>query len=161
MVICIAASALQLIGCSAPVQVGEPLTNNLAGNDPDAQMEFWHTLYDRKLTSNDEAFHAILLFLDGKDDGPDYAGRVSTLKSRGLLYDSFDGAAHDAVSRGDLAVIIVNALNVRGGLILTIFPHSPRYATRELQYIGIYPPSSTNQTFSGGQFVSIIGRLED
>ncbi|MEX2216788.1 MAG: hypothetical protein WD768_21920 [Phycisphaeraceae bacterium] len=150
-----------LTACRGPAQVGEPLTEKLAGSDPESQMEFWHELYQRKLTSNDEAFHAILLFLDGKDEAAAYGDRVSSLKARGLLHDSFNGAANDAVSRGDLAVVIVNALKIRGGLILTVFPRSPRYATRELQYIGIYPTSSTNQTFSGGQFVSIIGRLED
>ena len=37
----------------------------------------------------------------------------------------------------------------------------PRYATRELQYEGLYPPSSPNQTFSGAEFVGVIGRIED
>jgi hypothetical protein len=39
-------------------------------------------------------------------------------------------------------------------------PHD-RYAVRELQYAGVYPPSSPQQTFSGQEFLGIIGRAED
>jgi hypothetical protein len=28
-------------------------------------------------------------------------------------------------------------------------------------FVGLYPPSSPNQTFSGSEFVGIIGRIED
>jgi len=45
--------------------------------------------------------------------------------------------------------------------MLSIFPRSPRYATRELQFAGIYPPSSPQQTFSGAEFLGIMGRVED
>ena len=36
-----------------------------------------------------------------------------------------------------------------------------RYATRELQFMGLYPPGSPQQTFSGTEYVGIIGRIED
>lgn len=156
--------AVVLISCSSmtsKTEVAEPLTQNLAGNDADSQMEFWHALYERKVTSNDEAFHALLLFLKGTDDAADYAGRVEAMTAGDMLPSGFDRPANEAVTRGTLAVAIVKAMQLKGGLTLCAFPKSPRYATRELQYAGIYPLSSPHQTFSGGQFVSIIGRLED
>jgi hypothetical protein len=69
-----------LAGCHT-AKVAEPLTATLSGSDADAQMEFWHTLATRNLTSNDEAFHGLLLFLDSEDPAKDYAGRVELLKS--------------------------------------------------------------------------------
>jgi hypothetical protein len=38
---------------------------------------------------------------------------------------------------------------------------TPRYATRELVYLNLFPPSSPHQLFSGNDIVSIIGRAED
>lgn len=149
-----------LTGCSS-ITVDQSLTATVGGADTDAQMEFWHQLYERKFTSNDDAFHGMLLFLDGTDASADYAARVATLKQRGLLPASFDAPANEAVTRGDLAVIIVKTLKIKGGLMQALLPDSPRYAMRELQYSGIYPSGSTWQRFTGGQFVSIIGRLED
>lgn len=153
-------AALLLSGCRT-AQVGEPLTGRLAGNEPQEQMEFWFTLAERPVVSNDEAFHGLLLFLDGTDPAEDYEGRVAELKRRGMLPEKFDGKAEAGVRRGDLAVAILKVLEIRGGVILTLFGPSPRYATRELEYLNIYPQSSPNQTFTGGQFMALIGRLED
>jgi hypothetical protein len=38
---------------------------------------------------------------------------------------------------------------------------TPRYATRELYFLGIYPPGSQFQTFTGAEYLGIIGRAED
>ena len=147
-------------GCRT-AEVAEPLTQKMAANGPQTQMQFWHALADRKVTSNDEAFHGLLLFLDGQDPAADYGGRLEVLKSRGLLPTGFERPANEAVNRGTLAVLLVRALQVDGGLLLRLFPHSPRYATRELQFLGLYPRSSPHQTFSGPEFLGIMGRVED
>ncbi len=149
------------LACCRAAQVAEPLTGELAGNDPETQMAFWYTLAERPVVSNDEAFHGLLLFLDGVDESEDYAGRVATLKSRGMLPNGFDARANEGVRRGDLAVAILKMLEIRGGVVLSVFGPSPRYATRELEYMRIYPQSSPNQTFTGGQFMALVGRLED
>jgi len=44
---------------------------------------------------------------------------------------------------------------------MRVFGPSPRYAVRELTYQAVFPPSSPQQTFSGAEFVGIIGRIED
>ena len=142
-------------------EIGHPLTEKLSGNDPDSQLEFWHSLADRHVTSNDEAFHGLLLYLDGKDDSADYAERVRTLKARRMLPGGFIEPAHQAVSRGDLAVAMVKALHLKGGVMLHIFGNSQRYAIRELNYLDLFPPSSPQQTFNGSEFLGIIGKMED
>ena len=45
--------------------------------------------------------------------------------------------------------------------MMTLSPNCSRYATRELVYLELYPPSTPNQTFSGAEYVGIIGRIED
>jgi hypothetical protein len=137
------------------------LADDLAKNDPDVQVEFWHALPQRKAVANDEAFHGLLLFADGQDTAADYAGRVETLKQRGMLPHDFSGAAADPVRRGTVAVALAKVLSIRGGLTMHLFGSSPRYAVRELQYAGLFPPSSPQQTFSGAEFLGIIGRAED
>jgi hypothetical protein len=147
-------------GCAAPV-VADPLTGKFGGNEPEAQLEFWHSLAQRPIASNDEAFHALLLYLDDKDPAADYAGRVAELKRRRALPGGFDRPANEAVERGTLAVALVRTLNIDGGWALTLLGPTPRYATRELQYLGLYPPSTPRQTFSGMDVVGVIGRVED
>lgn len=152
--------ALLCAGC-ATTKVPDRLPVEAFANDADAQVEFWHTLADKPLASNDAAFHGLLLYTDGSDPAENYEQRVRMLKDRKMLPSRFDGAADDAVKRGDLAVAIVRILDIKGGLTMRLFGPSPRYAVRELTYETIFPPSSPHQTFSGAEFVGIIGRIED
>src|SRR3954471_21348116 len=146
-------------GCHT-ARVAQPLTGKLAGNDPDSQLEFWHTLATRPVTSNDEAFHGLLLYADGEDPAKDYPGRVQVLKQRKMLPAKFDRPAEEAVQRGPLAQAICKALEIKGGLMLRM-THAQRYSVRELQFLELYPPSGPQQTFSGSEYLGIIGRMED
>lgn len=141
--------------------------NNL-GEDPtetattfDSRMDFWHTLANDRICSNDEAFHGLLLYIEKADLAHNYAERVKLMKYLGMLPDGFDGKAKEAVTRGTVAVALVKVLEIKGGIILHVVPRSERYATRELVYEGVYPSSTQNQIFSGSEFVGIIGRIED
>jgi hypothetical protein len=147
-------------GCQT-ARVADPLTRSLGGSDPDQQMEFLHTLADRPVTSNDEAFHGLVLFLDGNDPAGDYPARVAALRSRGMLPSGFAQSADQAIERGTLAVALVKALSIKGGLTMRVLGPSPRYAVRELQYMDIYPVSSPNQTFKGSEFLSILSKVEE
>jgi hypothetical protein len=138
------------------------------GEDPnetattfDSRMDFWHTLATDRICSNDEAFHGLLLYIDQADKAKNFDERVKLMKYLGMLPDGFDGKAKEAVTRGTVAVAVVKVLEIKGGIILHVFPKSERYATRELVFEGVYPPSTQNQVFSGSEFVGIIGRIED
>ena len=155
-----AATLLLMIGCQAH-RTGKPLASELAGNDPDAQINFWHALADEPVTSNDAAFHGLLLFADGKDNSTEYAGRVAALRARRWLPRDFNEPPDAAVKRGTVAVAIMRLLNQRGGVTTTILGPVPRYAVRELMFLNVYPPSTPNQSFSGTEFVGIIGAVED
>ena len=149
-----------LAGCQS-AHVAQPLTQTIKGDDMDAQLEFWHQLAERPMTSNDEAFHGLLLYLDQSDPNTDYVSRVNALKSRRLLPASFDRPADEAVTRGTLAMAISRALGIKGGMMMHLAPNVDRYAVRELVYMDLFPPSTVNQTFSGSEYVGIIGRMED
>lgn len=156
---CLGAAALAA-GCQRPT-VSEPLTQTLGAADADTQLEFWHQLADRPVTSNDEAFHGLLLYLEGEPAAADYDDRVQALKARGVLPAGFSEPADLAVSRGTLAVAVAKALSLKGGMMMQVLPDNPRYAVRELVYLNLFPQSSPNQTFSGSEFLGIVGRMED
>ena len=145
----------------APIAAKAGPTTVAAANTPAGQLDFWYALNDQPLASNDDAFHALLLYFDGKDDSADYAARVQTLKSRGWIARNFSEAGDRAVHRGTVAQALVTALKLKGGLNMHIFGASPRYALRELQFRGLLPDSSENQVFTGGELVGVIGKVED
>ena len=149
-----------MVGCQSP-RSGKPLAKELAGSDPDAQINFWHALADEPVTTNDDAFHGLLLYADQTDDSPDYAARVAKLKARKWLPANFNEPADAGARRGTVAVALMRLLHQRGGVTATILGPTPRYAVRELMFLNVYPPSTPNQSFSGTEFVGIIGAVED
>jgi hypothetical protein len=78
-----------------------------------------------------------------------------------MLAKSFNQPAEQAVQRGTLAVALVKALDIKGGVMLRLLGPTQRYAVRELVFMELYPPSSPNQTFSGVEFLGIIAKAED
>jgi hypothetical protein len=152
--------ALLTGGCQS-VRVQHPLTATTGGNEPRQQLDFWHGLADRPVVCNDEAFHGLLLFFDGTDPATAYAQRVATLQNRKMLPGGFDAHGDEAVTRGTLAVALVRGLKIGGGWALTLLGPTPRYATRELVYRGVYPASSSWQTLTGNELVGIMGKAED
>lgn len=151
---------LWLAGCQS-ARVADPLTREPGGSDPEQQLAFWHGLADRPVTSNDDAFHALLLFADGQDPATDYAGRVANLKGRRMLPAGFNRPSDEAIERGNFAVALSRALAVRGGIVMSLFGPSPRYATKELEHLGVFPPSSPNQTFSGAELLGVMSKAEE
>ncbi|MGF1452140.1 MAG: hypothetical protein ACFB21_08730 [Opitutales bacterium] len=154
-------AGIALSGGCQTAQVGEPLTAELAGSSPEEQMDFWHSLHQRPVACNDEAFHAILLFFDGEVSANSYNGRVDALQSRGWLPSGFSEPAESAVTRGTLSVILAQALEIQGGVWMRIFGPSPRYATRELEHLRLLADSSPQQSISGDMLIGLISRAED
>jgi hypothetical protein len=151
---------LLLFGCHQ-AHVTQPLSKELFGSDSDAQINFWHSLADEPVCSNDAAFHGLLLYFDNTDNSADYPARVALLKSRGMLLSGFDQPADAAIQRGTLAVALCRALQIKGGATMRVLGPTDRYALRELQFMGLFPPGSQQQTFSGNEYVGIIGKIED
>jgi len=143
------------------VRVHQPLTGTTGGSEPRQQLDFWHGLADRPVVCNDEAFHGLLLFFDGADPATTYSQRVEILRKRKMLPGGFNAPSDEAVTRGTLAVALVRGLNVDGGWALMLLGPTPRYATRELVYRGVYPASSPWQTLTGNELVGIMGKAED
>src|SRR6478752_5729546 len=132
-------------GCGAAARVETPLTAGpLAGNDPHDKTEFWYQLARRPAVSNDEAFHALLLYFAGSDPAKDYPGRIAELKTRKMLPANFDRPANEMIERGVVALAIARGADIKGGVTMQLIGGSERYADRALQYRGLLPAGSPN-----------------
>jgi hypothetical protein len=152
-------SALILSGCNQAHS--EPMSKEMMANDPDSQINFWQSLNDIPVCSNDAAFHGLLLYFYNTDENADYTGRVQTLKSHKMLPNDFNEPADMGIKRGTLAYALCQALGIKGGVTMRVLGPNGRYAVRELQFMNLYPSGSQQQTFSGTEYVGIMGRIED
>lgn len=149
-----------LAGC-ARTMIAERARTDYAPADGMAEMDFWYALPGRIAVSNDEALHALVLLEDSGHMPRGYAERVAHAKARGWVPESWDEPAEAAVQRGTLARAIVRVCGIKGGVIMRVFGPVPRYALRELVYLGIMPSSTENQTISGLDFLGVVSKAQD
>ncbi len=65
----------------------------------------------------------------------------------------------DPLRLGDYAQVLLQAFDIKGGLFYSMFK-SPRYASRELKYLGFVKGSSaSSRRLSGEDAVKILGKL--
>lgn len=148
-------------GCERTM-VAQPSDPAVLAGTPEAAMEFWHSLPGRSAVTNSEGLHGVLLLADGQDPSGDYATRVATLQQRGWLDAGFDEPENMAMQRGTLAKALSHLMDIRGGVMMHVTGRSPRYAARELAYMGIIQSDSTsNQVMSGLDYLAIISKSQD
>lgn len=125
-----------------------------------ASIDFWHQVAKSPLCTNNEALHGLILFDEGKDICQTYEERLLLLQSKGYLSESFSAPANQVVQRGTVAQVLCHILKIRGGLTMRLVGPHPRYATRELMHMNLFPPCSPNQSMSGIEFVDAISKAE-
>ena len=67
--------------------------------------------------------------------------------------------AWEPIQLGEYAYILMRAFHIQGGIMYSIFP-GPRYASKELAFMGIIPEKeSPGRTVSGEEVLRILGRI--
>ncbi|MEM5948741.1 hypothetical protein WKV44_09320 [Spirochaetia bacterium 38H-sp] len=67
--------------------------------------------------------------------------------------------AQDPISLGEFSFLITKTFDIPGGMMYSLFP-SPRYAARELAYLGyIAENPGPYRNLSGKEAISILGRI--
>lgn len=149
-----------LAGCArTTVQNTQP--TNYEPNDLTAQLDFWHELPGRSAVSNNEGLHGVILFFEGEDTTGSYENRVSHLQDKGWLDDDFEEPADLAMQRGLLAHVLCRAMDIKGGVMMQLTKGAPRYAYKELVYLGVMPDGSGQMVLDGLDYVGTVSRAQD
>jgi hypothetical protein len=81
---------------------------------------------------------------------------MGVVSERSLLPAS--RGAQDPVTLGEISFLIMKTLGLPGGLMYMIFP-GPRYAARELAYLGFIPGNThPSRAISGQEVMHILGQ---
>lgn len=150
-----------LLGACQRTVVEQPEVTDYNPNDLTAQLDFWHDLPGRSAVSNDEGLHGIILLFEGSDSTQTYEERVKHLKDLGWLQKSFDEPANLAMQRGTLARLLVKAMDIKGGVMMNLTNAAPRYAYKELVYLGVMPDGSELMVVDGLDYLGVVSRAQD
>jgi len=107
--------------------------------------------------SNNEACSMVLFFVEGDDNYQSFDQRLVALDVKGMVDASWDLEADQPVAKGTLAYMLYHALDMKGGLMMYLFP-SRRYAYREAVNSGFMTMGSEYEPLTGPEVVGIMGR---
>lgn len=123
--------------------------------------EFFFELSEKQYCSTDDAYRGMLYLIDGTDTSKDFEERTARLVMHGVAKKSWKHKANAVATKGELAYMLVRALEIRGGLMYNITNGCERYALRELIHKGIIRSGTVQGKVTGAEYVGILGRVDD
>jgi len=121
------------------------------------QLEFFEELETRPLVSQDDALHAVLLFVRGSS-APTYVQRAAIAKQLGLMDPRSDQRPRDAVTVGEFSQFLAAALPESGGTVKLLNIDESVARLREL---GLTPVRwEPNRGISGAELVGVLNAAE-
>ena len=120
-----------------------------------------NTVIDTLLDARDAAFgDAAYLVLSAAKIVPEKAtpkDAVWTLQARD--WGVAGRSAKDPITLGEYAFLLMKAFDIRGGIMYRLFP-GPRYACRELAFLGLLEGNTTpNRRLAGDEAVRVLSRF--
>ncbi len=102
-----------------------------------------------------------LMLVTGQQKEMTFAEAVAYLKQQKIADAGWNFQADRAITRGKVAYMVYQALQIRGGVTLTLLGPSQRYCLRELQYRGLMSPGLPYNTVTGTEYVSVLARADE
>lgn len=140
-------------GCqSPPMQAEMPATNDA---------DFFMNLAYKDVATLADAYRAVAMLHAGDEDGLMAPGEARDyLVERGVVPASWSPTGGAALTKGELAYMICQALGIKGGVTMRIFGPSKRYCLYEASYQQLMAGGSDYQYVTGGELVSTIDRAD-
>ena len=127
---------------------------------PADELDFWDEIEARGAVTNHDALHGLLLAEDPNAAYGGYEAHVNAAIERRWLSEGAMPPADEIAEIGMIAVAVARMLEIRGGVTMMVLGPSPRYATRELVYMGILPDRSPNQAMTGLEFMDLLRKID-
>ena len=124
-------------------------------------LDYWDTLELQPVTTNDDALHGLLLFVNTQPPATTWDERVAAAEALGWLEPGKNALEPlESAQMGLVAVCLCHAIDVQGGLSMRIWGRVPRYCTRELVHMGLIPGITEHEALTGAEFIALLGAVE-
>jgi len=153
-------AAALLAGCSRTVRTAQ--ADRAEQLDEDT---FLHEhLPAQPMVTTAEAYRAMILLADGRDDRRDFEERARTLLDRGISRRQWQLQRDECIDRGSVAWMVCRILDIDGGVNMRLLgswgPGDRRYAVRELYYRQLLDSTPAYRYMSGAELVDLLGKAD-
>jgi len=116
--------------------------------------------YEKDRGTYGDACRAILSLAAGEHTDADFAAVQKDLAGRGIVDPDWGLAESDKLTKGTLAYMVVKTLGIKGGVTMSLFGTTRRYALRECVYLRLMSEGATDEYVTGRELIDIVTNAE-
>jgi hypothetical protein len=122
------------------------------------EMEFFDLLLDKPLASTADAVKAVTLFTGEPPWDIDVDELAAKLLKKEIIEDDWIIEEAEPLTKGKISYMICQALDIRGGIWMTIFGPSERYCSREAVYLDLVSAGSLHLHVTGEELLNVLSQ---
>ena len=148
-----AAWAAALVAC-APLLAQEKPAPAPAGKE--GRTAYLRRIFEKDRATYGDACRAVLSMLKDEHTDAAFAAVSGDLSGRGIVSADWGLQEGSLLTKGTLAYMLCQALEIKGGLTMRIFGISRRYALRECQHRRLIVGGVTDEYVTGRELIDVI-----
>ena len=122
-----------------------------------ADNRFYRILATKPNATFEDAVHAFYnLALNTEAGKTSFVEQAQALIDMKIIRSKWTGKRKARLTRGRVAYMICRTCGIRGGLTMTIFGPSERYAFRECRYLRVWTGGSQRDYLTGGELLGVL-----
>jgi len=146
-----AIGALAVIACAPLLAQDKP-----AAAGKESRTAYLRRIFEKDRASYGDACRAILSLLKDEHTDADFAAISGDLSGRGIIASDWTLQETSLLTKGTLAYMLCQALEIKGGLTMRLFGISRRYALRECQHKGLIVGGVMDEFVTGRELLDVL-----
>jgi len=147
----IAIGTLAVIACAPLLAQDKPAP---AGKE--SRTAYLRRIFEKDRASYGDACRAVLSILKDEHTDADFAAIWGDLSGRGVVSADWKLQETSLLTKGTLAYMLCQALEIKGGLTMRLFGINRRYALRECQHRGLIVGGVVDEFVTGRELLDVI-----
>jgi len=146
-----AIGALAVIACAPLLAQDKP-----AAAGKESRTAYLRRIFEKDRASYGDACRAILSLLKDEHTDADFPAISGDLSGRGIIASDWALQETSLLTKGTLAYMLCQALEIKGGLTMRLFGISRRYALRECQHKGLIVGGVMDEFVTGRELLDVL-----
>lgn len=126
----------------------------------DGATAYYLSLHGKRACTYEDGLRAVLILIEGRNYVRTFDEMRLALMEHNVIPDDWSYAADSPITVGMIAYMLVETLEIDGGISLRVMGNSRRYATRECSWLGLIKTGQQRAYVQGPELLGILQRAK-
>ena len=122
----------------------------------ESRTAYLRRLYEKDRATYGDACRAVLSLLKNEHTDADFATLAGDLNGRGITTADWALQESSLLTKGTLAYMVCQALEIKGGVTMRLFGITRRYALRECLYRRLISGGTVDEYVTGRELIDVV-----